>query len=447
MTPDPVNPNARVEPLASHEPDLPPVRTGIDAVTALTVFLALLVGIPSGLVIGPLGAIGSPAAIVGYGCLTWWCLGWIAPRLGFPTGRQPIHVALTVFSVTVLASYGAAAVRPLFTDELAGADRAVITMLGWLGVALLAADGVKSEERLERLLRRLVVAASFLALMGILQFFFALDIARYLHLPGLEANADLGVIQQRSVFRRVSGTAAHPIEFGVALAMAFPLALHFATNHRSRPRDRDRVHLALITFGVLVSVSRSGILGLAAASLVMFLGWDSRRRLNALFIAPLCLIATRFVVPGLLGTIKSLYTNLFDDPSVEGRTNDYELVGEFIGRAPVFGRGFGTFNPIRYFYLDNQYLGHLIETGIIGSLALFGLFLTAILCARGVRRRSSDPRRRDLGQALAAAVLVPMVTFVTFDGFGFAQVSGFMFLIIGCCGAYWRLAPVELSTV
>jgi hypothetical protein len=73
------------------------------------------------------------------------------------------------------------------------------------------------------------------------------------------------------------------------------------------------------------------------------------------------------------------------------------------------------------------------------------VFLVPIACARGVRRRSDDPGRRDLAQALTAAVAVPMVTFLTFDGFAFSVVAGFTFVVIGCCGALRRLSTSEAA--
>ncbi len=101
----------------------------------------------------------------------------------------------------------------------------------------------------------------------------------------------------------------------------------------------------------------------------------------------------RFAIPGLLGTIRYLFLHMFEDDSYEGRRQDYSVVGRFIKERPLFGRGFGTFLPERYVYLDNQYLGLLIELGIVGMLAFF-----VILLFVGIVHRSGRPsacRRRD----------------------------------------------------
>jgi O-antigen ligase len=161
----------------------------------------------------------------------------------------------------------------------------------------------------------------------------------------------------------------------------------------------------------------------------------------------------QFVVPGLFGTLRSLFQNLGTDPSVSGRTSDYALVGDLVAHNPVLGRGFRTFIPEQFILhtgegggtliLDNQYLGTLIEMGVVGLACLVSLFVVVVLCTRNVRRRSSDPATRDLAQSIAAAVMVAMLSFSTFDGLSFPMATSLLFLIVGCAGALRRLVPGE----
>ena len=67
------------------------------------------------------------------------------------------------------------------------------------------------------------------------------------------------------------------------------------------------------------------------------------------------------------------------------------------------------------------------------------LLLTGIFAARGARRLSTDERTRDLGQALAASIVVPATALFTFDAFSFPLFTGVMFLLLGACGTLWRL--------
>jgi polysaccharide biosynthesis protein PslJ len=123
---------------------------------------------------------------------------------------------------------------------------------------------------------------------------------------------------------------------------------------------------------------------------------------------------------------------------VQGRTNDYEEVGRFFAERPITGRGFSTLLGERYLVLDNQYLGLVVETGVLGTTAFALFFVVGLGTARGTRR-GAEPSTRSLGQALAATCVAVLVVAATFDLLAFAMVSGVAFLVVGCAGALWRL--------
>ncbi len=116
------------------------------------------------------------------------------------------------------------------------------------------------------------------------------------------------------------------------------------------------------------------------------------------------------------------------------------MVGQFIAGHPYFGRGFGTFDPVKYVLLDNAYVGTTVELGYVGLVVLLSFFAVGFVGARGVRRRARDARERDLAGALAASIVVPAVEFVTFDAFAYAIITGMVFLLVGCAGALWRIS-------
>ena len=338
-----------------------------------------------------------------------------------------------------MAAYVAAAALGLPRDQLSGADRGLIAVLGWFGVVAVAGGMLGSIASVTRLLHRVVVAVGILASVGILQFAIGLNIADLVHVPGLTANTALDFIGQRSDFRRVSGTTLHPIEFGMVLATALPLALHFGLVDVHRALWRRWLPAVVISVALPMSLSRSAILGLLVALVILFVAWDGLRRTVMLIVVPVAAVLMRIAIPGLLGTIRSLFTGLSGDPSIQGRTDDYAVVGAFISQNPFFGRGFGTFLPKDFIVLDNQYLGQLVETGVIGLVALIGLFVVGFICARGVRRRAGSTEVEDLAIALSASVAVVGMGFVTFDGLGFPMITGLLFLVLGCISALWRL--------
>ena len=419
----------------------------LDAVDAITVFVALLFILPARLVFAPLGAAGTPANIWGLVLLLWWTAHRLIPRSGQPGGPgaaltfQPVRIAIQVLGLAALISYAGAFFRPIDIVEIAAADRGLIALAAWSGVALVAVDGITTYARLRRLVDRVATAGAALAALGIVQFFTAIDIRPWFHLPFLSVNGDLELIllNSRSGFNRVAGTTNHPIEFSAVLAVILPLALHVAFHANPEKKRMAWIRVLLIGAAVPLSLSRTGMLGLLVGGAILFVSWPAPRRWRAILLTPFLAVGLRLLVPGLLGSIRSLFLSIQSDNSFIGRTDDYEIVARLFSEAPFFGRGWGTLLPDRYVLLDNQLLKTLLEGGLFALVALVGLFAVGIGAARGAYHRAADAEGRDLGQSSAAALAVGLVSFATFDAFAFVTVPATLFLVLGCSGALWRL--------
>lgn len=421
-----------------------PIRP-LDPTAVLSAFLVLLIAIPAQWVVPGLGAAGRPAALLGLGALVWLGVALLLPGVtvagqGHP---QPLRVALLALVGAALLSYAAAFTRFVPGAEARGADRALLTVAAAVGIALLAAEGIEGRERLDVLLRRLVVVMAALAAVGLLQFVLNIDLAALIRIPGLVENSEVEFVQLRADFRRVAGTTLHPIEFSVLMASTLPLALHGLLHDAPQRRRRWLLPVGLISMALPAAVSRTGILCAAVVIAVLVPTWPRPLRLAALVLGAGATLAMGATVRGLAGTILSLFTNLRQDNSTTGRTQDYSVVWEYVARAPVFGRGIGTFQPREYTLLDNQFLLSLVETGVVGLGAILLAFVVGASLARGARRRSTDPGTRHLGQALAAAILAQMVSFATYDAMSFPMATGTLFLLLGCGGALWRLVREE----
>jgi O-antigen ligase len=433
---DPARPRAARAALPGHS--LAHHGFGYDATSALTVYIFLLFAIPSRLIFGPLGAAGTPAQVFAVALLAWFAVNRIVSGRGTSFTSSPVIRALLVFGATVLISYIVATTRPIDGVELRSADRGLISLAAWLGVALVTAYRIQHPDRLVILLRRLVAAGEAIAMLGIAQFFTGLQFINRVEIPGLSLNA---VISEggRNGFNRPAGTATHPIEFGVVLSMVLPIALHYALEDKERNLLQRWLPVAAIAFAIPLSISRSAILGCAIVLGLLLPTWPRRRRRGAYVALALLIASVYVVVPGLLGTFRNLILGIAQDNSALSRTGSYQLAGEFVKRAPLFGRGFATFLP-SYRILDNQYLGLLIETGLVGLIALLSLLITAFAQARRVRRKSSDPSTRSLAQALAASTAAGAASLATFDTFGFPMAIGTLIVVIGSIGAMRRLS-------
>lgn len=419
-------------------------RHRISALALLITFLALQFLIPARLVIGGLGAVGRPSVAVGILLAFLWCVSMRRPHR-LPAGRQPVRWLLGGYLAVQLVGYAVGYDRLLPQIEANSADRWLILNVAMVGVALAVADGLVTRRQLDTLLRTLVGLSAVMATVGILQFFRIVDLTRYIRVPGLRHNSDLIGVSARGDgdFARVAGTANHYIEFGVVLGLVLPLALHYAFFARpGRARAAHWVCVGLIASAIPLSISRSAMLTVAVTMGLLAVVWPWRRRYNVLVVAVAGTAAFHVVNRGVLGTIRALFTNMDNDPSVQNRIADQGFVQRLFEERPWLGRGAGTVIPERYILLDNQLYGTLLAGGVLGLAALLALFVVPYALARSVRLRGSSEETRHLGQALAVVMPGGLLASATFDSFSFATFVGVTVVVVGAIGALWRLEGI-----
>lgn len=415
-----------------------------DASWLLTVYLVLLLLVPSRLVFSPLGGVGSPQELWGLLLLGLWGLFLLQRKRPLARGRQPVRLAYFLVLASFSASFVVAMSRPIDPAESSTALQALIQLFSWGGVLLFTADLVRRQRDLETILRRIVFLGGVLATLAIAQFITGNLIVDRIWFPGLTANADqtLGAIGARGGLNRPSATAIHPIEFGAVITMILPLAVTFAMHDRARNSLRRWSPVLLIAFATFMSVSRSALLSGGVAMLVLWVSWpwSYRRRALGAVVAFLAVIA--LIIPGMLRTLFDLFSSIGTDSSAASRTSSYPIAIEFITRSPVFGRGFGTFLPSLHIF-DNAFLGMMVEVGLLGLVLVLVLLLTGMASGQKARRVAPGPRARALGHALTASIAAGSVGLALYDGFGFPMGAAMIFLFLGFVGAARRLAILE----
>jgi O-antigen ligase len=415
-------------------------RSLIDIPALINLMVVLTFLLPTRLVVPQLTGVGRPALMVGLLLTGLWVVSKVHPVLG-TRGPQPMRWAAIAFMTSFLMSYAAGYLRGLPSLEGNAADTALIATSIFLGVIVATADFVPNRSRLDDIVRTVVWGGAIMALIGHIEFAFNITIPQYIKIPGLVLHAELGGLEARgNGFFRVASTATHYIEFSTVMAMVLPFAIHVVLFAPTRViRQNALIAALLIGAAVPVALSRTGILALIVGMLAMVPVWSWRARFNLAAIG-LGLIACLMVVrPGLLGTIASLFRNLEGDPSIQGRTDDYDVVSQYIAERPILGRGIGTFIPDLYLILDNQWLQTMIGGGVVGIIALTSLHLTAIaLCVVAIRRTAAAVDRH-LCACVIAVQLIAMVAHGTFDSFAFSTFLTLLALCTGMAGAMWRL--------
>jgi O-antigen ligase len=423
-----------------------------DATTILAIFVALQFVLPSRLALNYLPLSLSPASAVALGLGALWLCTQMNTTLGAAKGRSPVRTMLFAYSCVLVASYASSAMSYLDRDERGLADTTLVRVSALILVGLAACDGVRSLARLYFLLRVVVVCTTVVAVFGILQYVAGFDVTPFMRLPGLHFWEQTNSVGVRNGLTRAAGTTSNPLEFGVLCAMILPLAIHAALHAK---REARRVApwwacFGLMAAGLMFSVSRSAIIGVAAATLVLFLGWPARRRIWMAATGVGFVVAIGIAAPGLLNTFRTLFQDAGQDNSVQWRLHDYDTARQLIAQHFWLGRGTGTWYAPKHEIFDNQYLMTLVESGVLGLVTFVGIFLAGLYAAVRVRllwsRGPEAPTHdRDLPLALAASLAVVFPAFATFDFLAFPTVSATAFLLAGIAGALLRVARAEAA--
>ncbi|HLU45751.1 MAG TPA: O-antigen ligase family protein [Natronosporangium sp.] len=412
----------------------------VDSSTVVMLMVCVLLLLPAQLVVPAMSSFGKPAILVSLLLAVWWLAARLHPRLTM-TGPQPIRWAVLMFVLAALASYAAGHSRGLPSLEASGADAALLATTAMVGVMLMGADGIANRERLDAVTRLIVWCGAVMAAIGYTQSFLGIDPTNYLVLPGMTLHGELTGFRPRGEgFFQVASTTAHYIEFSAVMAIILPFAIHWARFGATRLR-RQLAGLAAIGIAAIIplTLSRTGIVALAIGMAIMFWAWPWRLRYQMLLAGAGLSAGFLVLQPGLLGTLRSIFLAFSDDPSIQGRLDDYPVVAEYFADRPWFGRGIGTFIPELYVLLDNQWLGTLVTHGLVGVAALAGLHLTAAALTVIAYRRASTAADRHLCFALLSTQAIAVVCGFTFDTHAFDTFALLVALLTGFAGAMWRL--------
>lgn len=401
-----------------------------DAGAIIAVYVVALVLLPSRYTLD-VYALTVAMLVSAIGGLLWFALFTQSP--GTQLTRAPAGRGLLIFLCLTLVSYFVATVQPIASGAVGGADRRLVGLLGAIAIALLALDGIRSRRALDGVIGALVVAGAIIATIGIVQYLSRHELATSLRPPGFSSGGPVSFIYSRAGHRRVAGTARHPIEFGIVCAMLLPFALHLANYaRRAVARRWSLVAAVLMAVALPMALSRAAVLAVAAALVVLVPAWTPSRRLRTLVGSVLTLWLLSAITPGLLSAMWGLFFGDTAGGSDEARAQSAELSLDLFASSPMLGQGLGT---VQGFIIDNQYLATLVESGIVGMIALVLLLNGAVRSARMARRATDDPALRHLAHSLVAVVVAFAVAGTGLATLVFPMTSGLLLLVVGLAGA------------
>jgi O-antigen ligase len=357
---------------------------------------------------------------------TPWTLVRPAHRFGVP------EVLVAIFVLVCFASVFLALPTLTRLNETQVSLRRLALLVSYLAFFVFVVSNVRASE--VRAFTTFVVGLAVIAAVGTIVEYRTLFNVFYsgaaaLLPPGVNVSPHATVMTPDGRID-VSGPTRHGLAMATMLAMALPFALVRATAARAtRTRVLFVIAAALIFAGAISTVRRSGVV-LPFVAVVVLAAFGGRRMLPVIGVFGMLLLAMPVIAPNAATSLVNQLSghNVGARQSLGGRTSDYAAVAPDIRHRAVIGRGFGSYDPRRYRFLDNQALALLIETGVVG----LGTYLAMVLA--GIAAGIAAARRRVgelswLALAAAAAMTVFLVANVLFDALSFAH-APYLFLAI-----------------
>ena len=385
-------------------------------------------------------------------------LGWVAAMLIDPrvrARRSGLEGPLALIMLGTLASILA---NPARVAELESHVTKTLTFLiSFVVMFYVIVSVVRTSQMVDRLIKTLVASGAVVALLAVVEARTGFSPFTHIHefIPIFKTD---GSFEMTSIGRggatRATGPAEHPIALGAALVMLVPLAVYVARTAGSKWNWA----LGVLIVGVLSTVSRTGVVMLVVLAVVYLTLRPLWTRRLWPFVIPV-IVATQIMVPGTLGSLAEAFfpaggviqeqQGRAGDCGSSGRVADIGPTLDLVGERPFVGYGYGTRittgAEANACVLDNQWLGNLMNVGLLGTIAWLLLFIA--VCRRlGKRAKRDHSPTGWLLVGVTASVIAYAVGSFTFDALSFIQVTFFLFLILGigtaaARNAGWPMTP------
>ena len=281
---------------------------------------------------------------------------------------------------------------------------------------------------------------------------------------------------------RAQASSGQPIELSAVMALLVPFAIYLGATRRQR-----RWYLAAMVMlaGDFAGGSRTGLIAIIVM-LVVFVWLRPRQTLKCWPALIPILIVVHFLDPGAIG---GLYQSFFPQGGLIASEQNGTVIGPggvaentsrlsrwgpelhaFKNYNPLFGEGFGTrvngrtsltqtastsFGNYSFSgqqspldaskdnaeILDDQWLGTLLEIGVLGLIGWLWVFFRAIRRLGARAKEEKDVPDGWLPVALAASLAGFMVSMWFYDAFSFIQGAFLMHLLIAFSAALLLLPP------
>lgn len=194
----------------------------------------------------------------------------------------------------------------------------------------------------------------------------------------------------------------------------------------------------LLICGAMVTVSRSAVVGLVAAVLVMVWRWSIRRFAVTLIAAAAAVGLGLLLQVQVVTAILQSFANAATDSSIASRGVGASYVAAHFRDQFWLGQGAGMYPAFRQPVLDNQYLSRLMETGALGLVSFVALIAVALVLALRASA-ARDPVTAELAGGISGSLAALAVISTILDVSGFIQIWTVTWILVALSTVVWRL--------
>ncbi|HEY9435772.1 MAG TPA: O-antigen ligase family protein [Blastocatellia bacterium] len=217
----------------------------------------------------------------------------------------------------------------------------------------------------------------------------------------------------------VGGMFENPNDLATALDILLPFAIVLTVISKGLTRLFYLGCAAILTAGILVTLSRGGFLGLLALCVVLLWKLGRGRRLKTILVAVLICGTLLAVMPGGYGARIATIFNTEQDQtgSAQQRRELMERAASIAIRHPIIGVGMGNFHiySIHDKPAHNAYLEIAAELGVMGLIAYLILIFAPLRSLHRIERQTRGRRSKSawemywLSVSIQAAFIAYMV--------------------------------------
>jgi O-antigen ligase len=234
--------------------------------------------------------------------------------------------------------------------------------------------------------------------------------------------------------------------------LLIPLAIVRALYKEKAERLLNVAAALLLGIGTLITFSRGGFLGLAAAGAVLMWKMARGNRLAPVIAVAVMLLALMFVVPGGYGERLTTIINVQEDETGSAQEREDLMVraGTVALAHPLTGVGMGNFHTysIHEKRAHNSFLEIAAELGIFGLIAFLVLIISPLKSLRKIERGVKDdansptfdqsPQRQEL-YYLSVGLQAVLVTYIVCSFFSSNQYFWYLYYPVAYTVALKRI--------